>query len=145
MNEQETMKKPLPVVIDIDKEFWEGAQNNKLLLQKCLDCNRFQFFPRPVCVSCFGTNLNWEETKGVGTVYTFTLVRWSPIPLFMKQIQDTGKPYVLATIDLDEGARIISRIIGCEPEEVKEGMRVKVTFVELDGSGFKVPYFQPLK
>jgi len=145
LTEQETLKKPLPVITDIDKEFWEGVQNNKLLLQRCLDCNRFQFFPRPVCVYCFGTNLSWEKSPGVGTVYAFTLVRWSPIPMFMKEIQEKGKPYVLATIDLDEGARIISRIIGCEPEEVKEGMRVEVTFVELNGTGFKVPYFQPIK
>lgn len=145
MTGPETIKAPIPTTTDVDKEFWDGAQKNKLLFQRCTDCKRFQFFPRPVCVYCFGTNLSWEESKGTGTVYAFTLARWSPIPLFMKQIQDTGKPYVLATIDLDEGVRIISRIIGCEPDEVKEGMRVKVTFVELDGNGFKVPYFQPIK
>jgi len=145
MNEQETLKKPLPVITDIDKEFWEGAQSNKLLFQKCSDCKRFQLFPRPVCVYCFGSNLSWEESQGDGTVYAFTQVRWSPIPLFMKQIEEAGKPYVLATIDLDEGVRMISRIIGCEPDKVKQGMRVKVTFVEINGTGFKVPYFQPVK
>jgi len=142
---EKVIEKPLPVVTEIDREFWEGAQNNKLLFQKCLDCNRFQFFPRPVCVDCFGMNLVWEESRGVGTIYAFSLARWSPIPLYKKKLEETGKPYILAMIDLDEGVRMITRVIGCELDEVKEGMRVEVTFVEIDGTGFKVPYFQPIK
>lgn len=141
----EAIPQLVPTVVDVDKEFWDGLKQNKLLLQKCLDCNRVQFFPRPVCLNCFGTNLGWEESKGTGTIYSFTLVRTTFIPAYMKQINDTGMPVIFTIIDLDEGVRMMSQIVGCKPDEVEIGERVKVTFKEIEGTKFKLPLFQLVK
>ena len=141
----EAIPQLVPTVVDVDKEFWYGLKENKLLLQKCLDCNRVQFFPRPLCVNCFSTNLGWEESKGMGTIYSLTLVRTTFIPAYMKQISDTGMPVIFAIIDLDEGVRMMSQIVGCKPGEVEIGERVKVTFKEIEGTEFKLPLFQLVK
>ena len=53
---------PLPHVIDVDRGFWDGVQQDKLLIQKCRECGRLQFFPRPVCVGCLSTSLTWQES-----------------------------------------------------------------------------------
>ncbi len=141
----EVIKKPVPKVVDIDQGFWDGLKENKFLLQKCLDCNRVQFFPRPVCLDCFGTNLDWVESEGLGTIYSFTIVRMPLHPAYRKQIEETGMPIIFARIDLDEGVRIMSQIVGCKPEEAKIGGRVKVTFADIEGSDFKLPFFRLVK
>ena len=142
MMSQEVGKKPVPDVRDIDQGFWDGVQEGKFLLQKCLECNHLQFFPRAVCVNCFGMNLGWEESKGTGVVYSFTLVRVPRDPVLRKQVQETGIPIVFAAVDLDEGVRILGEITGCEPEEIKLGARVKMAFEEVEGTNFKLPKFR---
>lgn len=136
---------PVPSITDEDREFWEGAQKNKFLLQKCLDCNKLQFFPRPVCVGCFSMNLGWQESAGVGTVYSFTPVTMPLHPAASKYVEETGIPFIFAAIDLDEGVRVMSEIIGCKPEEIKLGARVKVSFEEAKGTQFKLPKFRLMK
>jgi len=142
MVSEDVTRKPLPAITDIDQEFWDGVRNNRLLIQKCLDCNRLQFFPRPVCVRCFSDNLGWQEAQGSGTVYSFTVVRVPRSPAFRKQVEETGVPIVFAAIDLDEGVRVMSQIIDCKPEEAELGARVGVTFEEVEGTDFKVPKFR---
>lgn len=133
---------PVPQVTDEDRAYWDGVQAGKLLIQKCLDCNHLQFFPRPRCVSCFSKNLGWQESKGTGTVYSFTTVSIPLNPAVRKHVEQGGAPPIFAKIDLDEGVRIISEIIDCQPEEVKIGAPVQVAYVEAKGTNFKLPKFR---
>jgi len=135
-------KKPLPSITDIDREFWDGVNNNKLVVQKCLDCNTLQFFPRPVCVHCFGEKLGWQEVKGTGKVYSFTIVTVPRSPAFRKQVEQTGAPIIFAAIDLDEGIRMMSQIVDCKPGDVQIGSKVKAIFEQVEGTDFKVPKFR---
>jgi len=135
-------KFPVPVITEIDKGYWEGIQNGVLRIQKCLDCNRLQFFPRPLCVNCYSKNLGWQESKGTGAVYSFTVILVPQEPAFRESVKSTGVPIIFALIDLDEGVRITSEIIGCKPDEVKLGVRVKATFESIPGTDFKLPKFK---
>jgi uncharacterized OB-fold protein len=136
---------PIPSITDEDRAFWEGVQEGKFLIQKCLDCNKLQFFPRPRCVSCFSRNLGWQQSKGVGTVYSFTPVYIPLHPAVGQYLKETGILPISALIDLDEGIRIISEIVGSKPEDVKIGARVEVSFEEARGASFKLPKFHLMK
>lgn len=145
MAAQEQAAWPLPDMAITDKPFWDEVQKDKLVLQKCHDCGRLQYLPRPVCVNCFSRNLGWQQSSGTGTIYSLTGIAVPRAPASRKQVEETGIPIIYAAIDLDEGVRVISEIIGSKPEGVKLGDRVKVCFQEAPGTDFKLPRFQIIK
>ena len=136
---------PLPDVANVDKPFWDAAQDETFLLQKCRECGRLQFLPRPICVDCFSMDLDWKGSKGTGEIYSFTPVFVPVRPAPRIQVKETGVPIIFAAIDLDEGVRALSEIVDCEPEEVKIGDRVQVCFREAAGTDFKMPKFRLVK
>jgi len=136
---------PLPDVANVDKPFWDAVQDEKFLLQKCRECGRLQYLPRPVCVDCFSMDLDWQESEGTGKIYSFTHV-FAPVrPGPRKQVSETGVPIILAAIDLDEGVRAMSEIVDCKPEEIRTGHRVRVCFCKAPGVDFKLPKFRLVK
>lgn len=132
---------PLPDVSSVDKPFWDEVQKGNFVLQKCQDCGRLQFLPRPVCINCFSRNLGWQQSEGTGTIYSFTEVFVPVRPGPRKQVEESGVPIVFAAIDLDEGVRAMSEIVDCRPDEVKIGGRVQVKFEKAPGTDFKLPKF----
>ncbi|MDB4444483.1 OB-fold domain-containing protein [bacterium] len=133
---------PLPDVANVDKPFWDAVQDEKFLLQKCRECGRLQFLPRPVCVECFSMDLDWQESQGTGRIYSFTHV-FAPVrPGPRKQVSETGVPIIFAAIDLDEGVRAMSELVDCKPGEVRTGDRVQVCFREATDTDFKLPKFR---
>ena len=115
--------KPLPIPTEDSREYWEGCRRHELLVQSCNSCGKPQFYPRALCSHCFSTDLGWIQATGRGTVYSFTTVYRAPSPAFTSEV-----PYVIALIDLDEGVRMMSRLVDCDPEAVKVGGSVEVTF-----------------
>ena len=131
-------KKPLPSPDSDTKDFWKGAKRHELLLQKCSACGSYRFPPSPMCPNCFSMDFKWEKVSGKGEVYTFTIVRVAVRPEWMSDV-----PYVLATIKLDEGVRMVSKVVGCKPEDVKIGMKVQVVFDDVTEQ-FTIPEFKPV-
>ncbi|WP_432828663.1 Zn-ribbon domain-containing OB-fold protein [Dactylosporangium sp. CA-092794] len=119
---------PLPVPqpqVDPDNEpFWAATARGVLLLPRCTGCGTVVWYPRFFCPACGGTQLTWFEASGKGVVYTFTVVRKS-----RREGYTTAVPYVVASVELAEGPRIFTNIVGCSPEAVRIGMPVEVTFV----------------
>ena len=123
---------------DRDSEFyWEAARRHTLMLQQCDECGRFRFYPRAVCPFCLSDKLQWKEVNGRGVVYSFTIIYRPPSPAFRDDV-----PYVLALIDLPEGVRMMSNIIGCSPDDVYIGMPVVVTFEDVSDE-ITLPKFRP--
>lgn len=145
MATQENVAWPLPDIASVDKSFWEEAQKGNFVLQKCQDCGRLQFLPRPVCVNCFSRKLGWQESSGTGSIHSFTSVYAPMRPAPRKQVEETGVPIIFAAIVLDEGVRVLSEIVGCMPKEVEIGARVKVCFEDAAGTNFKLPKFRLIK
>jgi uncharacterized OB-fold protein len=123
------------------KAYWEGVQQGKLTYQTCNDCKAVVFTPRIACTSCGSLTLTAQTSKGEGTVYTFSVVRQSRNPAFA----ELGA-YVLAYIDLDEGFRMLSNVVGvADPmNDVKVGQRVKVEFEKQDSGPYPIPVFRPI-
>ncbi|MYZ49500.1 Zn-ribbon domain-containing OB-fold protein [Propylenella binzhouense] len=109
-----------------------ALNQGRLLIQRCESCGKHVFFPRSICPHCWSESLAWVEPKGSGTVYSTTTVRRKP---------DAGGDYNVSLVDLDEGVRMMSRVDGVPPGEVKIGMRVAAEVIEEGGGGLVV--FRP--
>lgn len=107
------------------------AELNKghFVIQRCNGCGKHVFYPRVVCPHCGSDKLAWVEPKGTGVVYSTTTVRRKP---------DAGGDYDVSLIDLDEGVRMMSRVEGIPPTEVKIGMRVRAKVIDNKGAGLVV-------
>ncbi|MQA95217.1 MAG: hypothetical protein GEV11_11435 [Streptosporangiales bacterium] len=129
---------PTPPVPDADtRPFWEGVAEGELRLQRCDDCRQAIFYPRSICPHCQGSSVSWFTAAGTGTVHTYTVAH--------RAFGDAAKevPFAVALVDLDEGARMMSRITG-DPAAVSIGARVRMapeTFEGADGA-FALPYFR---
>ncbi len=115
--------KPLPVIDNESRPFWEGCRQGRLLLQHCGDCGAWVFYPRALCPACHSDNLAWEPASGRGVIHTYTVCHRPAGPAFA-----ADAPYVVALIDLAEGVRMTSNIVGSDPAAVRIGQAVRVVF-----------------
>lgn len=122
------------------EHFWEGTQQGELRYQQCNACSTVVFTPRAHCTSCGSEDLAWHVSQGTGTVYTYSVVRQNRSPAFA----DLGA-YAVAYVDLDEGFRMMSGIVGVDDptKEISIGMRVQVEFEQQESGEYPVPVFRP--
>ncbi len=131
-------RKPLPRPIQTTRPFWEGAKAHELRLQRCRACGEHIFYPRVLCPHCLSEDLEWVRASGRGRVYTYTVVRRPAHPAFKDDV-----PYVLAIVELEEGPRLTTNIVGVPPEEVHIGMPVEVVFEDVTDE-VSLPKFRPV-
>lgn len=111
-----------------------GARPFKL--QYCPACRKYIFYPRELCPYCLEIKPEWKDAAGRGTVYSYTVVRWSALKSFEKRV-----PYIYALVDLEEGVRVPTNIVDCAISEVRIGMPVEVRWLR---EGDKdIPVFRP--
>ena len=131
--------RPAPESSPYGEPYWAAARDHGLVVQHCPRCDRLQHFPRPWCTACLHDALDYVDVSGLGTVYSFTVIRRNANPAFAARV-----PYVLALIDLDEGVRVTSNVVDCDPDAVHVGQRVRVCFEDAD-DGHAVPLFTPVR
>ena len=132
---EEHPKRPRPATT-ADTLFWfEGAKRHELLIQRCAECGRLRHPPGPMCPECRSLEWDTQQATGRGTVYSFVVNHHPQVPGF-----DYPLPVVL--VQLEEGTRIVSNIVGAEPGEIVIGMPVEVEFVEFDDE-LTLPQFRP--
>lgn len=129
--------KPVPVPNAASQAFWEGCKRHELLIPRCLRCGAYHFFPRFFCVQCMSPDLEWVKTSGRGEIYSFSIVERAGMPAFAAEA-----PYVLSLVELEEGVRMMSNIVGCPPGKVRIGMKVEVVFEDVTDE-ITLPKFQP--
>lgn len=129
--------KPLPRSTPESDPFWEACSRHVLELQRCDACHQFWFPPSHRCIHCLSDAWTWTPVSGRGQVYTFTVFHRAYHRAFTDEI-----PYAVAVVELEEGPRLISNVVGCAPGEVRVGMPVSVVFEDVteDTTLFK---FQP--
>ena len=137
MNDKPKYAKPLPRVDEESKGFWEACRRHELYLQRCHDCGRLRYYPRALCPSCLSDRTNWVRSAGTGTVYTFTITHQNQSAGFRDSL-----PYVMAYVELAEGVRMLSNIVGCAPDHVRIGMPVEVVFEDVTPD-VTLPKFKP--
>jgi uncharacterized OB-fold protein len=128
---------PDPVTTPETERFWAALGDHVLLLQRCDACREVIWYPRFFCPRCGSTGTSWFEASGNGTIYTFTVVRKS-----RREGYATAVPYVVASVELDEGPRVFTNIVDADPESVRIGQRVTVTFTAT-GGGRTLYRFRP--
>lgn len=117
--------------------FWEASREERLLVPHSAATGRPFWFPREVAPDSLEAGVEWREASGEGTVYAVSVQR-KPGP---GRDPDAG-PYAVVLVDLPEGVRIMSNVVGCDPDDVTVGMAVTVCWHELS-DGRKLPMFQP--
>jgi len=136
---------PKPAASWETRAYWEGCGRGELVLQRCRDCHSVQHRPRAVCATCLSGDVEHFVASGRGSVYTYTVTHQNGVPPFRDAV-----PYVLAYVDLEEGPRLMTNIVGCQPADVEIGLSVVVDFAPVDATGlgeaggdFAVPRFRP--
>src|SRR4030095_6799522 len=133
------VKRPLPSLQEHDtRACWEATKQRELKYQKCNDCDAVVWYPRSHCTSCLSQSLAWHTSSGKGTLYSFSVVRQSYHPFFRPRV-----PYAIAWIDLDEGPRLLSNVVGVKDrgKELAIGQRVVVEWEPYEE--LAIPLFKP--
>ncbi|MFI7688484.1 Zn-ribbon domain-containing OB-fold protein [Nonomuraea sp. NPDC049655] len=129
--------KPAPKPTPETQPFWDGAAAGELRIQRCQTCARHYFYPRPSCPHCGGGDVEWVRATGRATLYSY-VINHRPAPGF-----EAGGPYAIAVVELEEGVRMMTNIVGVPntPENLPLDMELRVVF-ERRGD-VHVPLFEP--
>ena len=126
MSDQPTTAAPLPRPSRVSAPFWAAAREHRLVLQRSKRTGQFVYYPRIVSPFALNDELTWERVSGRGTVVGATTVRHADEAALQELV-----PYSLAVVELDEGPRRTTNIVGCPPDRVYVGMLVEVTFEDV--------------
>jgi uncharacterized OB-fold protein len=128
--------KPLPNINGDSREFWDGCKAHELRFQECKDCGHIRWPPSMLCPICYSRDTQWIVASGKGKVYTFVVYHVA----YHRGFED-DLPYVVADVELEGGPRILTNIVGCNPDEVKCDMPVEVTWDDITEE-FSLPKFR---
>lgn len=127
--------KPVPHPDPETQPFWDAAAEGVLKIQQCADCGHHIFYPRIVCPHCLSEDLTWQPVSGRARIYSLSVVHRAA-PAFRDEL-----PYVVALVDLEEGPRMMTRILTEDPQAPRIGDAVEVEFCPQD-NGPPLPFFR---
>ncbi len=134
------VRKALPVrkveVTAETRSFWDATSEGRLVLPRCNDCGTTIWYPKGFCSSCGSMSIEWIPASGRGTIYSFSITRKG------QGVWAEHNPYVAAYVELEEGPRVLTNIVGCSVDDVLIGMSVSVVFDPTE-DGPAVFRFQP--
>jgi hypothetical protein len=130
--------KPVPRPAPESVRYWQAAREHRLELPHCNACGKFWFPPSQSCPHCLAADFSWTPVSGLGKVFSFVTYHRVYHPAFAREV-----PYVVALVELAEGPRLLSNIVGVPCEAVTCDMAVKVVFDDVV-EGVSVPKFTPL-
>lgn len=131
-------KKPVPVADEASRPFFDGAREHRLMIQRCETCGVVMWPVKTRCDNCLNATVTWVQASGKGTLYSFALMHQVYHAGFAEEV-----PYNIAQVDLAEGLRIISNVVGCSNDELKIGMALEVTFDDITDE-MTLPRFRPV-
>lgn len=134
----ETYPGPVPKPTPETQPFWDAAKRHVLLIQHCSDCGQHYFYPRPLCPRCLSRRVTWIEASGRGRLHTFT-VNYRPPRKFPVQT-----PIVIGLVELAEGPRLLTNIVGVDPDpaRLRCDLEVEVVFEDITDE-ITLPKFRP--
>ncbi len=107
----------------LSKPFWEAARRHELVMPRCNTCSKIFFYPREQCPNCYSDDLGWTQVSGKGRLFAYTIVHQTGHPAFQAEA-----PHVYAIIQLNEGPKMPSNLVGCDIEEAAIDMPVEAVF-----------------
>ena len=122
---------------DEAEPFWSATERHELVLPWCTNCGQPFWYPRPVCPRCLRPGVEWRPASGRGEVYAVSVMHRAAHPGMADRV-----PYAVALVDLDEGVRLLTNVVGVDAVEVHVGMEVAVTWEPMS-DGRNLPVFAP--
>lgn len=135
MTQTTSYDKPLPTLDALNRPFWEATRAHRLALQHCSDCGKPRYPINHLCPHCLGEKYEWKAISGRGTVYSSIVFHQ-----IYNQAFAADAPYNVSLIQLEEGPRMLSNVIGIPPSEVKVGDKVEVVFDDVTAE-ISIPRF----
>jgi uncharacterized OB-fold protein len=132
-----TTPKPLPEITPAMEPFWAAARRHELVVQRCRGCGTHRFPARDLCSGCLSRDVEWTRVSGRGTVFSWAVMHQVYHPGFASEV-----PYALVVIELEEGTRLVSNLLGCPPDAITAGLPVEVVFEDVTPD-ITLPKFRP--
>lgn len=130
-------KLPLPQPNLDDQAFWDGCKRHELLLVKCTSCGAVRFYPRPTCPHCLSAASEHIKASGKGELWSYTTSHHA-FGVVWREVT----PYTVIVVELEEGPRMVSNIIGCDPSKLFIGMPLEIAFHDVTPE-ITLPKFRP--
>jgi uncharacterized OB-fold protein len=132
-------RRPLPVVNDVTRPFWDAAASGRLEVQRCSSCQYYNHPPREACARCLSSDLAFEPVSGRGRIWSFSVMHQKSVAGFEEAV-----PYVTALVELEEQPMLlfVTNLPGVELAAIRIGLPVTVTFEPL-AEGISLPQFVP--
>ena len=129
--------RPLPRPNNEDGGFWEAAKRHEPVCQRCGECGTWLWHPLVQCPQCLSFNLAYDKISGRGKLFSYSIVKYNPSPAWSDAV-----PYVVATVEMEEGIRMKFHLVNCALEDVKVGLPVKMIFNDVTPE-CTLPQFEP--
>ncbi len=127
--------RPHPAMTQDSAFFWEAVEQGELRIQRCTKCETLRHPPGPMCPSCHALDWDTQRMSGRGAVYSFVVAHHPPVPPF-------EYPNLIVLVELEEGPRLVSNLVGLDPAACEIGMPVEVVFERVDDA-LVLPLFRP--
>lgn len=115
--------KPVPRIDDTNRPHWEGARKGELQVQHCKSCGTYRYPPARWCSECLSEDIEWVKASGKGTVWSWCAFHRQYFKGFDAEI-----PYAVVLVELDEGPKLYSNLVGVPKDRIRIGMRVRAAF-----------------
>ncbi|MCS6926757.1 MAG: Zn-ribbon domain-containing OB-fold protein [Candidatus Binatia bacterium] len=121
-----TYTKPLPAISSLNRPYWEALKRHELKLQRCTECGKVWYPPAPFCPACWSDAVTWQRLSGRGRVNSWVVFHQAYFPSFQDDL-----PYNVAEVELEEGPRLLTNLVGVDLAEIRIGMPVEVVFEDV--------------
>lgn len=118
--------KPIPAITPEMRPFFAGAKRHELWIERCATCGVHRFPARAICSACLSTDAEWVRASGRGQIFSFNVMHQVYHPGFAAEV-----PYAVVVVQLAEGAKMVSNLVGVAPSDVRIGMPVRVVFDDI--------------
>ena len=130
--------RPLPVPTPTSQPYWDALRQHRLVLQHSPSTGQWVYYPRNLAPGTLADDLEWREVTGTGVVYTFTIADRPTAPAWQG-----ASPQLIAVVELDEGPKMTTELVGVAPDAIRIGMRVRAVFDDVTGSEVTLLRFRP--
>lgn len=119
--------RPLPTITRDTSQFWESTRKHAMELQRCTTCEKFWYYPGPVCHFCGSTDFLWTKVSGRGTIYSFTILERANGTPYEKDV-----PITIVLVRLEEGPVMMSNVVDAEHDELAVDLHVTIDYEDVD-------------
>jgi uncharacterized protein len=120
--------KPLPTITPLNQPYWDALRRHELRMQHCDPCGKFWYPPSPLCPGCWSRAFTWAPLSGRGRVSSWVVFHQSYFKGF-----DGETPYNVAEVELEEGPRLTTNLVGIGNDAIRAGMAVEIVYDDVAG------------